>query len=413
MRAEGVRMTGALTRRWPLPTVLALIGATAAFTATVPLFRDWFDLYVYYGTVHSWVWHGGRIYDFVMPGTHYGFTYPPFAAVAMLPLALMSRPVAVGAALALNVAAAGVVLRTLLGRMPHWTGYAVVGCLFILLEPVRDTFSFGQVNLVLLALVLRDDRLGRFSGVATGLAAAFKLTPALFLVHLLLTGRRREAATGTLTALVATAAGWLLAPGPSRDYWSHALWDTSRVGITGYVSNQSLRGALSRLGDPGGAALWALAVLVVLGVWAVRVRRTDHRTGIALTGVAACLVSPVTWVHHLVWLLPALALLVRSRRNAAICIGYPLLCSSLVWIWRFDASGPLGFLGSNAYVWLAVWLLVALRAAPEDTGGQPEPVRHEGEPGAPPEAATGARGGAPAADGQARTRLFRRRGSPG
>jgi alpha-1,2-mannosyltransferase len=343
-----------------VPAVLALICATAVFTATVPLFRDWFDLYVYFGTVHSWVWHGGHIYDFVMPGTEYGFTYPPFAAVCMLPLALMSRPVAVCATLALNVTASVVIVRTLLGRMANWTGYAVAGCLFILLEPVRDTFSFGQVNLVLLALVLCDSRLGRWSGTATGIAAAFKLTPALFIVHLLLTGRRRQAATAAGTAVAATALGWLVAPGPSRRYWGHELWNTDRVGVPGYVSNQSLRGVLARLGDPGGTVLWALAVLVVLCVWAGCVRRTDHRTGIALTGVAACLISPVTWVHHLVWLLPALALLVRSGRHARTAVAYVLLCSSVVWLWRFDASGPLGFLGSNAYVWLTVWLLVAL-----------------------------------------------------
>ncbi|GHH84003.1 hypothetical protein GCM10018793_47250 [Streptomyces sulfonofaciens] len=342
-----------------MPAVLALVCATALFTATVPLFRGWFDLYVYYGTVHSWVWHGGRIYDFVVPGTQYGFTYPPFAAVCMLPLALMSRPVAVGAALALNVAASAVIVRALLGRMSGWRGYAVVGCLFLLLEPVRDTFSFGQVNLVLLALVLCDSRLGRWSGAATGLAAAFKLTPALFVLHLLLTGRRRQAAVAAATAVAATALGWLVAPGPSARYWARELWHTDRVGAPGYVSNQSLRGVLARLGDPGGTALWALAVLVVLCVWARRVRRADHRTGIALTGAAACLVSPVTWVHHLVWLLPALALLVRSGRYARSAVAHVLLCSSVVWIWRFDASGPLGFLGSNAYVWLAVWLLAS------------------------------------------------------
>lgn len=358
MRADEI-VTDRGTRRWPVPAVLALICATAVFTATVPLFRDWFDLYVYYGTVHAWVWHGGRIYDFTMPGTDYGFTYPPFAAVSLLPLALMSRPVAVCAALALNVTASVVIIRTLLGRMAGWRRYAVVGCLFVLLEPVRDTFSFGQVNLVLLALVLCDSRLGRWSGTAIGLAAAFKLTPALFLVHLLVTGRRRAAATAAVTAVAATALGWLAAPGPSWRYWGQELWNTGRIGVLGYVSNQSLRGVLARLGDPGGTLLWALAVLAVLAVWAVRVRRVDHRTGIALTGATACLISPVTWVHHLVWLLPALALLIRSGRYAPAAVAYVLLCSSLVWIWRFDASGPMGFAGSNAYVWLTVLLLVA------------------------------------------------------
>ncbi|MDT5043011.1 MAG: alpha,2-mannosyltransferase [Actinoplanes sp.] len=54
----------------------------------------------------------------------------------------------------------------------------------------------------------------------------------------------------------------------------------------------------------------AAAVAVVLVVWWIRTwRAIDHLAGFALTGVVACLISPVTWVHHLVWLLPALFLM--------------------------------------------------------------------------------------------------------
>lgn len=85
-----------------------------------------------------------------------------------------------------------------------------------------------------------------------------------------------------------------------------------------------------------------------------------------------CLVSPVTWVHHLVWLLPGLILLVdngmaapaRSRRRrlllAAALIGYALLCSRIVWSWEKDFTGVDGFLGSNTYVWISLALLLGL-----------------------------------------------------
>ncbi|MFC1415619.1 glycosyltransferase 87 family protein [Streptacidiphilus cavernicola] len=321
---------------------------------TVPFYRGWFDLYVYYGTINDWVRHSGQIYDYLLPGTPYGFTYPPFAALCMLPDALVPRGVAVGLAFALNTAASVYLLRRL---VPGWPPVVAV-CLFAMLEPVRDSFSLGQVNLPLLALVLTDLRPHRFSGVGIGLAAAVKLTPALFIGSLLLTRRRRAAGTATGVALAATGAGWLLAPGPSRRYWTSALWDTGRVGDPAYVSNQSLRGVLARLGDPGHPVLWPLLVLAVLAVWAHRVRRApDQLTAFALTGAAACLVSPVTWVHHLVWLLPALVL-------ARSAVGHVLLCSSLVWLWRFDApgwpgvAGVVGFLGANAYVWFTLWLLL-------------------------------------------------------
>lgn len=172
------------TDRGRVLLVLAVVAVVTAFTATVPLLRDWFDLRVYYGTVHTWLHHGGRIYDYQVPGTTYGFTYPPFAAVSMAPMAYVGLGTAIVGALVLNLAALGVVLRILAGpgwRRYGWFGWALVACGLALFEPLRDTFSFGQVNLLLLALVLGDGWLlstgrGRWAGVGIGLAAAIKLT---------------------------------------------------------------------------------------------------------------------------------------------------------------------------------------------------------------------------------------------
>lgn len=365
-------MTPALPRtdRGRLLLVLALATLVTVFTATVPLLRDWFDLRVYYGSIDSWVHHGGRVYDYRVPGTAYGFTYPPFAAVAMLPMALLGLRTAIAAALLLNLAALAVILRLLAGpdwRRHGWFGWALTACLLALFEPLRDTISFGQVNLLLLALVLIDATLatgrGRLAGVGIGLAAAIKLTPALFIGLLLVAGRRRAAAVATAVALGATALAAWADPDASRFYWTRALWDTSRVGRLGYVSNQSVQGILARLGEPD-RVVWALAVLLVLGVWAVRARRAvaagDWTAAFALTGLAACLVSPITWVHHLVWLLPSFAVLVRAGRLRVAGALYAVLCTSVVWLWFDDASGVDGFLGSNTYAWITLGLLLWL-----------------------------------------------------
>jgi alpha-1,2-mannosyltransferase len=326
----------------------------------MPYYRGWFDSYVYYGTIDAWTHDGGRIYDYLLPDTRYGFTYPPFAAVCMLPMALLGRPAAVAVGIALNVVASAVVVRLLTGPA-RWTTYVAAGCLFVILEPVRDTFGLGQVNLALLALVLTDVRRHRFAGVGIGLAAAIKLTPALFIGYLLLARRWRAAGTAVGVAAAATAIGWLVAPGPSRVYWTSAMGDTNRVGSLGYASNQSMQGVLARLGDPGGRTAWALTAIAVLCVWAYRSRRApDDLTGFALTGTTACLVSPITWIHHLVWLLPALVVLLRAGFRARATVVYVILCSSVVWLWSTDTSGVLGFIGSNAYVWLSLWLLLTL-----------------------------------------------------
>ncbi|MFH8342085.1 glycosyltransferase 87 family protein [Streptomyces sp. AM6-12] len=364
-------MTRPRTGRGRLLLVLALATAVTAFTATVPLLRGFFDLRVYYGTVHTWVHHGGLIYDYRVPGTRYGFTYPPFAAVLMLPLAPLGRNTAIAASLVLSTAALGVVLRVLAGdrwRCYGWYRWSLALCALALFEPLRDTFSFGQVNVVLLALVLTDARLlaggrGRWAGAGIGLAAAVKLTPALFIGMLLLAGRRRAAAQATAVVAAATALAALVDPAASRFYWTRALWDTGRVGRLDYVSNQSLQGVLARLGETG-RPLWALAALATLCVWAWRTRRAaragDWGAAFALTAAAACLVSPITWVHHLVWLLPSFAVLLRAGHRRVAGALYAVLCTSVVWLWVDDASGLDGFLGSNLYTWLTLGLLLGL-----------------------------------------------------
>ncbi|OXS36724.1 glycosyltransferase 87 family protein [Streptomyces sp. XY006] len=361
------------TDRGRLLLVCSLALAVTVFTATVPLLRDFFDLRVYHGSIDTWVHHGGRIYDYRVPGTTYGFTYPPFAAVAMLPMSLLDLRTAIAAALLLNLAALALVLRLLAGpawRRLGWFGWALLACLLALFEPLRDTFSFGQVNVLLLALVLTDAALlasgrGRFAGVGIGLAAAVKLTPALFIGLLLVARRWRAAALATAVALAATALAALIDPDASRFYWTTALWDTDRVGRLAYVSNQSVQGILARLGEPD-RAVWAAAVLPVLGVWAVRARRAvaagDWTAAFALTGLAACLVSPITWVHHLVWLLPSFAVLVRTGHVRVAGALYAVLCTSVVWLWFDDASGIDGFLGGSLYAWITLGLLLRLPA---------------------------------------------------
>ncbi|WP_328417031.1 glycosyltransferase 87 family protein [Streptomyces violaceus] len=417
-------MTPALpcTARGRLLLLLALATVVTVFTATVPLLRDWFDLRVYYGSIDTWVHHGGRIYDYRVPGTTYGFTYPPFAAVAMLPMALLDLRTAIAAALLLNLAALAVILRLLTGpewRRHGWYGWALIACLLALFEPLRDTFSFGQVNLLLLALVLTDAALlatgrGRLAGIGIGLAAAIKLTPALFIGLLLVARRWRAAALATAVALGATAlAAWVDADA-SRFYWTDALWDTSRIGRLGYVSNQSVQGILARLGEPD-RAVWAAAVLLILGVWAVRVRRAvaagDWTAAFALTGLAACLVSPITWVHHLVWLLPSFAVLIRTGHPRIAGALYAVLCTSVVWLWFDDASGVDGFLGSNTYAWITLGLLLWLpvghlpsdrrtgsrststtTAAPSPTAPTISPASVHAEPGSSGTAAAAAAG---------------------
>ncbi|GAA2107980.1 glycosyltransferase 87 family protein [Kitasatospora saccharophila] len=378
---------GTTTARTAVLVVSVLV--TALVLAVIPGHRGWFDIGVYYGTVRHWA-DTGQLYDYVRPGTVYGFTYPPFAAVCMLPMRLLGWHPAIAVGVALSAVATALLLYWLVDPIARrrgwcrWYAFGLAACLCALSNPVRDTFSFGQVNLLLVALVFADHQLSgrRFAdsrwrllaGVGTGLAAAIKLTPALFIVHLLLTRRWRAAATATGTALGATGVGFLFGPGVSRQFWTVTLWDTDRVGGFANMSNQSLQGLIARLGPQlPGRALWVAAALVVLGLWAYRLCRADAAgDGLAaysLTGIACCLVSPITWVHHLVWMLPALVVLAdaaldRTRGRGlllTLCWLLQLVISSgMVWLWHPDGRGPGSFFGGSAYALLTLALLLAV-----------------------------------------------------
>jgi alpha-1,2-mannosyltransferase len=410
---------------WPALLLGALVVAVAGFLLVAADRHGTFDLKIYYGALNHWVNDGGMLYDFLKPGTRYGFTYPPFAALLMAPMAYVSLPVAVALTTAATVVTTAVVLWWLVDpvsrreRWPRWFAFGVALCLVAAFEPMRETVTFGQINMLLLGVVAADllwlvARGHRWAGVGVGLATAVKLTPGIFLVYLLVTRRWRAAATASGAAAVVTLLAAAVAPDASREFWTTALWNTDRVGDLFYVSNQSLQGVVARLSPAHpSTALWLGLVAAALAVWVWRVRTAvaagDEAAGLALTAVVGCLVSPVTWVHHLVWLIPALLLLAdsavcapaasarRRRLSAVTVLLYVVLSSGLVWRWDPEQFGGVdGFLGSNAYVWAGIVLLLALpvgdrrRAGPGSPAGagpsaEVDRVTHQGiSAGGPP-----------------------------
>ncbi|HYN96572.1 MAG TPA: glycosyltransferase 87 family protein [Pilimelia sp.] len=381
------------SRTAQVAAVAALAVAVGAFLAVAAVRHGFFDLRVYHGAVTFWAREGGELYDYLKPDSRYGFTYPPFAALVMLPLAVLPWHAAIVLSVLGTGAATAAVLRWLgapLVRRAGWPPWFALSCALLLaaaFEPMRETVNFGQVNALLLAVVAADLLFGvargrPWAGAAIGLATAVKLTPGIFVLYLLVTGRWRAAATAVGAAAAATVVAGAVAPDASREFWTQALWNTDRVGDVSFVSNQSLLGVVARVTPAAAvAALWAVLVGAALLWWGWRARRAvaagDEAAGLALTGVVGCLISPVTWVHHLVWLLPALLLVVDGalarpaggRRRTLLgfaALAYAVLCSRLIWLWQDGAGGAVAFVGANAYVWLSVALfaLVPIRGGP-------------------------------------------------
>jgi alpha-1,2-mannosyltransferase len=273
------------------------------------------DLNVY--RLGSQAWLSGRsLYGPLPPtnaGLRLGFTYPPFAAIILSPLALIPMAAASVVITLITIATMALTLWTVRRPLGLPSGsIAVLLPVALLLEPVLSTIGFGQVNVVLMALVTVDcmSRSPRWPrGVLVGVAMAVKLTPALFILFFLLRRDYRAAGTAAASFLAWTGLGFLLAWHDSVRYWTGIVFDTGRIGSAWYSSNQSITGVLARAhletGTPAGTGLWLLLSAVVLVVASLAIRNAfaagEDCFALALNGLAALLISPISWQHHWVW----------------------------------------------------------------------------------------------------------------
>jgi alpha-1,2-mannosyltransferase len=272
--------------------------------------------------------HGGRLYSIRAKAGI--FTYPPVAAVLAVPLALMRWRVAQFAWLPMIYVPLAIVVwisfRPLLRRARRYApaAFAVLFAGATILTPLRQEIHYGQVDIFLVALCLLDcatERPRWPRGALIGLATAIKLVPGVFIVYLLITGRRKAAGVSALTFAGVTGLTWLISPSDSATYWTSAVFNSNRLGGNTQAANQSLRGMLLRLfaPAPAPAALWlAVALLVaVAGFAAARAvhQRGQDMAGIAITGLLAALLSPVAWIHHLCWVVIVIGVLVGDGRD--------------------------------------------------------------------------------------------------
>jgi glycosyl transferase family 87 len=283
---------------------------------------------------------GSPLYDWV--GQHgVQFTYPPFAAVLFSVASVLSWTAMRWAMTLASMAALGLTLWLVFGALGYRDRPAVrlagtlgISALALATEPVQQTLSLGQVNLLLMLLVAADlltggalvpgGRTRWWHGIGIGIAAGVKLTPLIFIPYLLLTRRYRQAATASAVFAATVALGYAILPGDSGTYWANGLFlKANRIVFLGTRGNQSLRGVLTRLAGSvsAGTLPWIAAAVLVAAAGLVtaallyRARQpVPAMLACALTGL---LVSPLSWDHHWVWVAPGMALLVHLGATAA------------------------------------------------------------------------------------------------
>jgi len=377
--------------------VVLLVLAAVAVVALAVAAASWEppptqDLRVYRDAATR-VLEGQALYP---PGSRYGpdeplpFTYPPFAALVAVPLALIpigSATVlwwlACGACLAWLVRRAFAPALPQLGTVGHAAIVVLVSFAFLLLAaPVARTFAYGQVGLFLAVLCLIDldraVRRTRGTGVLVGLASAIKLAPAAFALTFLAGGRRRAVlvAAGTCLALWAVAA--VLLPDDTRA-WLGLVGDAGRVGPVDGAVNVTWHGLwLRTLGESTmTTVLWlacAAATLTIAAVRSGRLLRQGHSLAAAtVIGFAAVVSSPVAWLHHAVWIVPLIGIVLDdAHRGRRWLVAAALLAvlSEPATSWQNlaagtpEAPGVLGWFWVNTCVLVMAGVVVVLRPGP-------------------------------------------------
>ena len=322
------------------------------------------------------VLHGGRLYQLRL--VWLPFTYPPFAAVVFAALAVVPWQVAVvlltGASVVALPAALYLVLR-LSGpvreqaRERAWTLALAVAAAAIWLEPARATLGYGQVDILLTAAVLYDLSLpdtARRKGMLIGLVAGLKLTPAIFAVYLLVTGRRRAAVTAAAAFAGTVAAGFSVLPASSAWFWSGQFASPGHVSPVQNPQNQSLYGALARAMHtvyvlPVWLPLATAAAVAGLALAAAASRRGDEALGFSLCAVTGLLISPISWIHHWVIVIPALlvaGLTADRARRAGNVAAAVLVTAAITAIAVIGWTQLAGDTPRSGWLALSAWALV-------------------------------------------------------
>ena len=327
------------------------------------VFQVYSDFGVYRRTAQTLA-RGSNIYANSAHGLP--FTYPPFAAIFVLPLAvpigLIARILITTVSIAAGLFATSRSLRLAWPARIHPALSVPLPLALMLTEPMRVTTWLGQINAILMAVVVADvigawPRLPR--GVLTGIATGVKLTPGVFILFLLSVRRRRAALVALATFAATVVLGFIVTPHGAFAYWTKLLWNTDRVGDIGRYGNQSLLAILTRGFGSGTFThlLWLVASLSALAL-GLRVAARAHRDGnpvlaLGVVGVVGTLVSPISWTHHWVWCIPVFAgLLARVTSH-----GWSAMAGALAWLAVFDV-GPNTRLAHHVFAWTPSRVLV-------------------------------------------------------
>jgi alpha-1,2-mannosyltransferase len=339
--------------------LIVSVAARLAWTYLVPNGANFVDLHVYLGGAAA-IDHPGTLYSYAYadqtPDFPLPFTYPPFAAVVFYPLHLLPFGLVAFLWQVATIAAlyGAVRISQRLMGVPAGAGHRVAmlwTAITIWIEPLRSTFDYGQINVLLMLAVLWAVYTTRWwlSGLLVGVAAGIKLTPAISGVYFVGVRRWGAAVFSAVVFLATVGVSALVVGDQTRYYFTDLLGDARRVGPIATSFNQSWRGGISRiLGHDAGfgpLVLAAIAVTAVLAVLAWRALDSSDRLGkLLVVELFGLLFSPISWTHHWVWLVPLMMWAIHGPprgRPGARFVGWGWLALTVVGVpWLLSFAQP-------------------------------------------------------------------------
>jgi len=335
--------------------------------------------------------------------------YPPFAALAFLPLSYLSYQSAEAAYLLLNLAVtlALVVWGTKeLHSCPNWKRWALI--VFVALLPATTkSLLLGQINAALALLLLATIAdAGKRDWVAVGalsLASAIKLWP-LILSGVFLLRKQRRVAIGSLIGFGILTSLGLLAVGPKsawEGYFAAKLPQSSANMLrSGEAINQSVWGTATRAFIGGTTHVAQLSVednkevpvqpivksetlywlttsafsvfIVILLVWiAARPPYNVHPLGrktFAAVTIGIIILLPFSWDHYAYHIIfPYIVVLADKSERSSSTVILGITCLLLLLVQRFSAylpqHGLLLSFGFLAEVCMLAYLITSLMKA--------------------------------------------------
>lgn len=309
--------------------LLLIVVAVAVYRyVTTPLETAFSTAYP--SDLHVYVLGGQQVKDHLplyahdlLPGLP--FTYPPFAGVVFSWLPT-EEWFGVAWKLVSVVVLAGVVWGSSISKK-HVV--PLVAFFVLCTEPVQGTLYFGQVNLLLMGLVCLDFLpKNRLPGIGTGLAAGIKLTPAFFIVLLIYQRRWGATFVAAFTFVCTAASGMNVVDAPN--FWTRAIFSTQRIGVDENPGAQSIRQVLARAGMDS-TLLWLTLCAAVTILALLACRRAPAPLAVSFIGLTACLVSPFSWYHHWVWIVPLGVFVFERYGSVALMVLMAPYASVVLW----------------------------------------------------------------------------------